>query len=57
MSLEFPAVDTCPMMWPAAALAIFVLGFAVVYGSLVQYRLEAGRARNDPGRARQDIPS
>ena len=57
MSLELPAADSWPMMWPAAALAIFVLGFAVVYGSLVQYRLEAGRDRNDPGRARQDITS
>jgi len=57
MKLERSTVDSCPMMWPAAALAIFVLGFAVVYGSLLQYRLEAGRARNDLGRSRQDIPS
>ena len=32
------------MLWPVAALAVFLLGFAVVYGSIVQSRLEnAGR--------------
>ena len=33
------------MLWPAAALAVFILGFAVVYGSVVQSRLEANRER------------
>jgi len=43
------------MIWPAAALAVFVLGFAVVYGSLVQARLEARQDRTDSGRARRDV--
>jgi hypothetical protein len=33
------------MLWPAAALAVFLLGFAVVYGSILQSRLEAGKIR------------
>jgi len=44
------------MIWPVAALAIFVLGFVVVYGSVLQSRLEAGRSSHDSGRA-QDIAS
>ena len=32
------------MIWPAAALAVLLLGFVVVYGSTLQSRLEAGRA-------------
>ena len=55
MSLELPAVDSCNMIWPVAALGVFVLGFVVVYGSLVQSRLDVGRGRNDSGRARRDI--
>ncbi|MDH4102235.1 MAG: hypothetical protein OEV29_02460 [Thermoleophilia bacterium] len=43
------------MIWPVAALAVFVLGFVVVYGSLVQSRLEVGQNRNDSGRARRDM--
>ena len=30
------------MIWPVAALAVFLLGFVVVYGSVLQARLEAG---------------
>jgi hypothetical protein len=30
------------MIWPVAALAVFLLGFVVVYGSRLQSRLEAG---------------
>lgn len=33
------------MIWPAAALAVFLLGFVVVYGSVLQSRAEAGIAR------------
>ena len=36
-------VDGCAMFWPVAALAVFILGFAIVYGSVVQSRLEANR--------------
>ena len=36
--------DTHPMIWPVAALAVFLLGFAVVYGSVLQARIESGLA-------------
>ena len=29
------------MVWPVAALAALILGFVIVYGSVVQARLEA----------------
>ena len=32
------------MIWPGAALAVFLLGFVVVYGSVLQARTEAGMA-------------
>jgi hypothetical protein len=38
------------MIWPVAALAAFLLGFVVVYGSVLQARIEAGmgtRMRED----------
>ncbi len=38
------------MLWPVAALAVLVLGFAIVYGSVVQSRVEAYRDRKDSGR-------
>jgi len=44
--------DTRPMIWPVAALAVFLLGFVVVYGSVLQSRVEAGftrRGREDSG--------
>lgn len=47
MSLVCAGADTHRMIWPVAALAVFVLGFVVVYGSLVQSRLDIGRGRND----------
>lgn len=31
--------DASPMIWPAAALAVFLLGFVVFYGSVLQSRL------------------
>jgi hypothetical protein len=37
-SLVDPA-DASPMIWPAAALAVFLLGFVVFYGSVLQSRL------------------
>ena len=55
MSREAGGVDRCDMIWPVAALAVLVLGFVVVYGSLVQSRLEIGRERNDSRQARRDI--
>jgi len=47
-------VDRCNMLWPVAVLAVSLLGFAVVYGSVVQSRLEACEARKNSGHARQD---
>ena len=35
------------MIWPAAALAVFLLGFVVLYGSVLQSRVEAGVARDE----------
>jgi hypothetical protein len=32
------------MIWPVAALAVFLLGFVVVYGSRLQARIESGVA-------------
>jgi hypothetical protein len=37
------------MLWPVAVLAVFLLGFAVVYGSVVQSRLEANQDPKDSG--------
>jgi len=31
------------MLWPAAALAVFLLAFLIAYGSVVQRRVEARR--------------
>ena len=33
------------MIWPAAALAVLLLGFVFVYGSVLQARVETGIAR------------
>ena len=47
-----PRADTRRMIWPVAALAVFLLGFVVVYGSVLQSRVEAGlttRGREDSG--------
>lgn len=40
------------MIWPAAALALILIGFAVVYGSVVESRLDAHRDPDDTGRTR-----
>ena len=40
------------MIWPAAALAVFLLGFVVLYGSVLQSRVEARVTRgfrDEPG--------
>ena len=39
------------MIWPVAALAVFLLGFVVVYGSVLQSRVEVltSRGREDSG--------
>ena len=34
------SADIPRMIWPVAALAVFLLGFVVVYGSVLQARLE-----------------
>ena len=34
-------LDRCAMIWPAAALAILLCTFAIVYGSVVQSRMKA----------------
>ena len=43
--------DTSRMVWPVAALAVFLLGFVVVYGSRLQARLEGvtGAVHDDSG--------
>jgi hypothetical protein len=33
------------MIWPVAALAVFLLGFVIVYGSVLQARVETGTGR------------
>jgi hypothetical protein len=35
------------MIWPVAALAVFLLGFVVAYGSVLQSRLGTTRGRSD----------
>jgi len=46
--------DTRPMLWPVAALAVFLLGFVVVYGSVLQARIESGLAAGRPEDALTD---
>jgi hypothetical protein len=36
--------DTDLMLWPVAALAVFLIGFVVVYSSVLQARTETGLA-------------
>jgi hypothetical protein len=33
------------MIWPVAALAVFLLGFVIVYGSVLQARNATGTGR------------
>jgi hypothetical protein len=40
--------DTRHMFWPVAALAGVILGFAIVYGSIVEARVAAYREANEP---------
>jgi hypothetical protein len=40
MTNDGPRADIGRMIWPVAALAVFLLGFVVVYGSVLQARLE-----------------
>jgi hypothetical protein len=42
-------VDTCTVLWPVAALAVFVFGFVVVYGSVLQSRLDGNRESSESG--------
>jgi hypothetical protein len=39
------------MIWPAAALAVFLLGFLVLYGSVLQSRVDAETAQTVDERA------
>jgi len=41
-----PMVST--MIWPVAALAVGLLGFLVVYGSIVQSRLASSEDTREP---------
>jgi hypothetical protein len=34
--------DTSRMIWPVAALAVFLLGFVIAYGSVLQARVAGG---------------
>ena len=49
---ERSGVDERAMLWPAAALAVLILGFAIVYGSVVQSRVDANRDRKDSSQTR-----
>lgn len=40
--------DTRHMFWPVAALAGFILGFAIVYGSIVEARVASYRETKQP---------
>jgi hypothetical protein len=40
-------VDRFTMLWPVAALAVLILGFVLVYGSVLQSRLDSGREPNE----------
>jgi hypothetical protein len=42
-----PGADIRSVIWPVAALAAVFLGFVVVYGSVLQTRLEAPSRRPD----------
>jgi hypothetical protein len=42
------------MLWPVAALAVFLLGFVVAYGSMLQARIESGLATSGPEDALTD---
>ena len=46
------------MIWPAAALAVFLLGFVVLYGSALQSRAEAriSRAPRDESIGETEAP-
>jgi hypothetical protein len=37
------------MIWPAAALAVLLLGFVVVYGSVLQSRVDGTRDSTESG--------
>ena len=39
------SADTNRMIWPVAALAVFLLGFVIVYGSVLQSRIGTGTGR------------
>lgn len=44
--------DSPPMIWPVAALAVFLLAFVIVYGSVLQARVAGNglhRAHEDSG--------
>jgi hypothetical protein len=43
------------MIWPVAALAVFLLGFVVVYGSVLQARVETGAHRAEGSGVDTDI--
>jgi hypothetical protein len=39
--------DRTPMIWPVAALALLLVGFALGYGTLVQSRFQRARRTSD----------
>ena len=49
--------DTRAMVWPVAALAVFLLAFVVVYGTVVQARVGAGWTRPLAGSSADDEES
>jgi hypothetical protein len=45
---ERARADAEDMIWPVAALAVGLLGFLVVYGSIVQSRLASSQDAREP---------
>jgi lipopolysaccharide export LptBFGC system permease protein LptF len=52
IGLERVGADRASMIWPVAALAVFLLAFVIVYGTVLQSRVESalrGRMHEDSG--------
>ena len=49
MVRERTRVDASTMLWPVAALVVFAFGFVVVYGSVLQSRLDGDREPSESG--------
>lgn len=43
------------MLWPVAALAVLLLGFVIVYGSVLETRVRANYGSNDDPSVDTDV--